>query len=470
VSADYSTNLAAGSVAGQDGAIIAVAPGISVDSHGARLKGYLDYQLNTVTYPNHSEWNGNQNQLASSMTLEGIEKWFYVDAAANIFQRQRSLFGPVSTTGSNSATGQGDTKVGQVSPYIRGRLFGENDYQLKLTAIESQSQAAVVTTTRVQQLLGTIGNRATAGTLGWFSDVNATRLNNDVIGHRENTRGRLGLVFPITSQLHATASTGRENTDYASGVSQSVNTPGYGVEWAPDRHTQVAVVRERRFFGTGHSALFSYRTHAMIWRYSDVRDVTILPTLPANAYAGTIHDMMADLLAASNPDPNIRAQAVRERVNGLGSTASMAEGGGASTSRLFIDRVQEASVAYLGVRDYTTLIFRRRQERLLSTVSSAIQDDFSLANDILERGVSISWVHRLSQTLDLGASSARLIREGLNGATTLRQTQTTYGVTLTARLNPKASAAFGGHRTLANGTGIGETHETMVGGSLMQRF
>ncbi|MBI4997766.1 MAG: TIGR03016 family PEP-CTERM system-associated outer membrane protein [Rhodocyclales bacterium] len=470
LSGNYSTNMSLGASAGQEGVVGNVAPGVLIESNGAHLKGYLDYQLNSYFYPGHSRWNGSQNQLASHMTLEAIDNWLFVDAAANIFQRQRSLFGPVAVEGSNSATGQGDSKFGQVSPYVRGQLFGSTDYQLRLNLMESQSAVVPVTTTHVQQLLGNVGTRATTGTIGWFGDFNATRLSNDVVGDRENTRGRIGLAFPVFSQIHGSVSTGRERTDYATGELESVSTPGFGIQWAPDRHTEVAVVRERRFFGMGHNAMFYYRTRATAWRYSDVRDVTILPMLPPNAYSGTIHDMMADLLAGSYPDPVARAQAVRDRVAQVGAIDGMAGGGGASTSRLFVDRIREASFAYIGPRDYATVVFRRREERLLSTGATTLVDDFSLASEIRERGLSFSWGHRLTRTHELSLSSTRLYREGIDAPADLSMNQTTHGVSLTSRLSPKAVASFAAHRTKSNSSLAGTVRENAVGATLVQRF
>jgi uncharacterized protein (PEP-CTERM system associated) len=148
----------------------------------------------------------------------------------------------------------------------------------------------------------------------------------------------------------------------------------------------------------------------------------------------------------------------------------MAGGGGASTSRLFIDRIREGSFAYIGPRNYVTVVYRRREERLLSAIATTLVDDFSLASEILERALSLSWGHRLTRTHEISLSSTRLYREGIDAPIELGMTQTTHGVSLTSRLSPKAVASFAAHRTKSDSSRAGTVRENAVGATLVQQF
>lgn len=465
----YSSNRTLTGTSGDSGWITTLAPGININSRGARVKGYLDYQLNGYYYMGDSNFRDSQHQLNSFVNVEAVDKWLYVDALASIFQRQQSLFGPVSVSSGTGIGNQGESRFGQLSPYIRGRAFSVADYLVRASVIEAQSDLPSISNTRVNQLLGSLRNQATTGTIGWFGDANVTQVRNDAIGNRDNERIRLGISVPLTSQLHLSLSGGQERTNYASDTRETTSTPGVGFSWSPNARTEFVGVRERRFFGLGHSFQFAHRTRLLAIRYSDVKDVSILPTLPSGVYRGSIYDLMSDLLAASVPNPDERALAVRARVDQIGPASSLSESGGATTSRLFLDRTRQFSVATIGVRNIVTLIVRRRDEQLLSLVAPSVADDFSLAPDLRERGATLSWLYRLTPTSDLRFASTRLKRDDY-GVAGLWLDQTSNSASIAFRLNPKTVTTFGLYRTRTDSSIRGLIWESAVAASLTKQF
>jgi uncharacterized protein (PEP-CTERM system associated) len=461
-------NLTAGSAS--DGWVSNVAPGVHVESSGARLKGYLDYQLNTYYYLGDSDVRDAQHQLGSFFTLEALEKWLFLDANAAIFQRQRSLFDPVSVSSTGTGTAnQGEARFLQLSPYIKGRAFSTADYMLRYSLSESQADLPSVANTRVDQVLGALSNQATTGAIGWFADVNATRVDNDLIGQREDVRGRVGLVLPISSQLHVTASGGRERTNYASDDYATTSTPGVGLRWVPTTRTELVGLREKRFFGHGYSWQLSHRTRLVAFRYSDVKDVSALPTIPGGVFSGSLYQLMSDLAAATEPDRVTRAAAVRSRMDQIGPGGSLAESGGATTSRLFIDRTRQATMAIIGVRNIVTFIARRRDQVALSVVAPTVLDDFSLAPAIRERSGTASWVYRLTPISSLTVSTSRLRRDDY-GVADLKVDQATGSAAFSYRLTPKATTSVAAYRSRTDSSLRGLIRENAIAVSLMQSF
>lgn len=469
VAETYSSNRTMTGAAEDKGWITNLAPGIGINSSGARLKGYLDYQLNGYYRLHESNSRESQHQLNSFVNVEAIDNWLYVDAMASIFQRQRSLFGPVAVTTGTGVGDQGESRLGQISPYVRGRLLSLADYMVRVKVIESRSDLPSVATTRVNQAIGVLGNQATAGVVGWVGEANVTQVRNDVIGDHDDDRVRLGLVIPVSAQLHLSLYDGRERTTYLTDTQETFSTPGIGLQWSPSARTQFVGVRERRFFGLGHSFQFSHRTRLLALRYSDVKDVSILPNLPAGTYRGSIYNLMSDLLVASLPDPDERAVAVRARVDQIGPGGSLAESGGATTSRLFLDRTRQASTAIVGVRNTITLIVQRRDQEVLGVVVPGLADDFSLASAIRERGVTLSWGYRLTPTSDVRMASSKLTRDDY-AVSGLRLDQRTNSAFVNVRLNPKARVSFGVLRTRADGSVRGQVSEDAAAASLTQHF
>ena len=465
----YSTNMALDGTSPQRGWITDLAPGIRIDGSGARVKAHLDYSREYLNYEGNSLWNRHQNQLKSLATLEAIDKWFYIDASANIVQRNLSVSGPVSADQTNAAAKLGETRTLQVAPYVRGHIFDAAEYLLRLDSIDSKSNDPALVGTRVNQLVGSLKSLATAGTIGGFGDFSATSVKNDIVGSRDDTRFRGGIVFPVGSRAHLSLSTGRETTNYASSEKETTSTPGVGFEWSPSMHTQVAALGERRFFGNGHNVLLTQRTPMTAWRYSDVKDVAILPTMLAGFNPGSIYELMSDLLEASIPDPVERAREVRTRLDQLGAAATHPEADGVQTSRFYVERLQRASVALLGQRNTLTVALSQRTQQLLSFAPNAVDSFSQFDTDIRERGASLAWLHRLTPQSTLEVAVTRLKSEGLTTAN-LESTQTTGVANVTIRLTPKAAVAVGARRTRGDSTVTGAIRESAVLGSLIHRF
>lgn len=467
VTETYSDNMALVSGAPQQGWISDIAPGIRIDGASARLTAYLDYRRQNLYYQGNSAWNRQQNQLNAFAKLEAVDDWLFVDARSTIGQRNQSVFTPVSADGTSAAANQAETRTALVSPYIRGQLSNVADYLVRYSVADLRSDDDTLADTRVNQYLGSVKSRS-LGRIGWFGDVIGTKVKNDLVGDRDDTRFRAGIVVPVGAHLHLSASGGRERTNYASADHETTSTSGAGVEWSPGKRTQAALLREKRFFGYGHSLLLAHRTALTAWRYSDNKDVAMLPTLLGGYSPGSIQELMSDLLEASIPDPLERSRAVRARmdISGVASTFSGAEG--VLTSRLYIDRVREASVALLGVRNTLTFLLRQRDEELLAFAPAAT-DSFSDSANIRERSASLAWLYRLAPLTTLSISLVHRKSEAMDVAG-LREKQDAQTIALGFRLAPNATASLGARRARSDGSMNGLVRENAAVASYMQQF
>jgi uncharacterized protein (PEP-CTERM system associated) len=278
VNETYSDNVALASVsAAEEGWITTVTPGLRVSGLGARIQAYLNYRHQESYYHGRSASNAGQDFLSSYATLEAIDNWMYVDATASVTPRSRSVFSPNTTNMSNTVGNQDETRVIQISPNIRGRLFGSTDYTMRVTSIDARSTSDTLGHTQVDQLTGSLRKSAGQGVVGWFADGNSVRVDSSVDSARSDDRVRGGVILPVIPHLYILAFSGRERTDYASSNGESLSTPGFGFEWKPSANTQAIGMREKRFFGVGHDVSFIHRTPRSAWRYSDVKDAAVLP-------------------------------------------------------------------------------------------------------------------------------------------------------------------------------------------------
>jgi uncharacterized protein (PEP-CTERM system associated) len=467
----YSDN--ATQVSGPDarnGWITTVAPGLRVTGAGPRVVAFVDFRHDESYYHGQSSSNASRNFLSSFVTVEAVDNWMYVDASAAITPRSSSVFSLNNANTNNAATNQEETRVLQVSPYVRGRAFGSTDYLMRFNTIDARSTDNTLAHTTVEQLTGALRHSGGQGAIGWFADANGVRVDSDAFGQRRDDRVQAGLNFPLTSRLHVLALTGRERTNFVSGTDESLATPGVGFEWRPSERTRATGIRQKRFFGYGHDLAVTHQTGRTAWRYSDVKDVSVLPMGLAGFSRGSIYELMADLMTTSVPDPVARDAAARAQTDQIGPVGGVFDATGVLASRIFLDRTQQASVALLGIRGIVTLMLQQRDQELLEGSQPTIIDDFTLSPEIRDRSTLLSWAHQLTPVTTLNISALYLKRQGLS-VPDLEATQRSGTAMVSFRLSPKANASVAVRVTnFSNFVAAGPIHERALVGSLVQRF
>ena len=391
----YSDNVARSAApVAESGWITLLAPGIHVDGAGPRVQGYLDYRHDEYVYSRHSELSNGQNWLDSSATVEGLENWLFLDARARIVQVNTSPFGSSTTETPGFNPNRTETSAVQLSPYVRGLLAGQTLYQLRFAATASHASGDAVPDTTTREWLGRIQNVPGGQPFGWSVDGRQLVIRNATINEQQDSRIRGSLMYAPYWSMRVAAYGGVEVTDMT-GTRERTSTPGVGVEWSPSGRTQLAATVEQRFFGTGHSILFSHRTPRMALTYSDGKDVSTFPGRLGIGGQSSVYNLMADLLAASVPDPIKRADAVRARLDQTGAVQFAPASAGFLTTRpTLLDR-RELSVAALGRMNTVTFIGNRNEYRTLSPDSGSVDVAIG-ASAIREQGFSASWAHQLS--------------------------------------------------------------------------
>ncbi len=420
-------------------------PGIRIEKRGVRSKIYLDYRLRDFRYSGDSRLNNTQRLLASNAVVEAIDNWLFVDASANITQQNRSAFsiaGATDTTGPNG--NRIETTTTQISPRINGKLLELASYQLRFVAADIRSKDPALPDTIARQWAGFIKNGRAISGFGWSLDGNALTFRNNVVGKSFDERIRGSLSYEVDPQIHVSAIVGSESTNFAGLQKNRASTSGFGLEWSPSASTQFAAVKEKRFFGEGHSVIFKHRTALTLWSFTSNRDVTALPGQLTATGSGSTAGLLSDLLISAIPDPIAREAAVRKKLEESGIPAGSALNGGFATGRPILSRSEEASVALVGIKNTVALIFSRRNQRAFGSTIGAT-DSFSLSNDILQQGFNLNWAHRLSPLSSISLIATSLRTEGLSIAG-LDTRQRSLNLLFSTRVGQNTYVAFGARR------------------------
>lgn len=453
----------------ESGFITQLAPGIRIDAKTARLKAYFDYALTGSFYSTSSANSQTQNALNTFGTLETISNWMYLDFSGLIAQQAISAFGAQSPSSANVNTNSTETSTYRLSPYIRGQLAGAADYSLRYTWSTTQSNASAASDIELSDWAGQLRGSTPFQNLKW--SIDATQQNASYSRGRTTEAERLYAMgtYTIVPQFRVSLSGGQESNDYASQNVESKLTHGYGFDWTPTERTQVSAFKERRFFGDGHRYSISHRFPQSSIRYSDTKDVSVLPPQASIVGLGTLFDLISEFCRqqhSNDTDPNQLDQVVYNCANNWfasrpGLSPNALAYTGFLSSRATIQRSQQLAMVVQGVRNTLTVLFNRNESQSILASTTAF-DDFNNTNKIRQRGVSVNLSHQLSAISSLNFMASRQESTG-TGNSTLKATTMMYQASLTSKLGAKTNGGLTIRRTEFDSTFNPYTENALVG-------
>ncbi|MBN8517510.1 MAG: TIGR03016 family PEP-CTERM system-associated outer membrane protein [Candidatus Accumulibacter sp.] len=446
--------------------VTAITPGIAIDGKGARASLRLSYTLTGQFYsPNYSDTdrlpgqksasNSHQNALTAVGMLEAIEDWLFIEATGTISQQYLSAFGTVSPSNGNANVNNNQTETSSysISPHIKGKLFSAAEYLLSYRATVTSSQSGLVSDTTASEWLGKLNGSTRWSALGWALDASRLTSNYQRRDY-EDTKYQLSLLYRINPQIQVSMFGGQESQNYVSLNQETHTTHGFGFVWTPGPRTELSATNNKRFFGNGYDVKFHHRMSRSMITYTASRNISAHPPGVGNTGQGSNYDAYYAIIAANNPGASpesIRAQ-VSQVLQGRGIPADGTVVNGYLTNRPSLQESQQLSLALLGVRNSVTLNATESKQQPLGLVNG-LTDDFSLANQITQRGFGIIWGHQLSglSSLSLSLNQQRSISARSGQSDT--RTQGAY-LLLTTRISPKTQANIGARRVVSDGGAI----------------
>ena len=424
-------------------AITEASAGIRVNSNSGRIRGSLDYSLTSRLAVSNTGANDLRHSLAAQLSAELIDNKAFIDVRASIAPQPISVFGKRSFGSSNENSNQADVLNYTISPYARGTLGGQVQYEVRLDqsgSLSSASQAADASTTSVS---GSLSGGNVTGLFGW--SVTASHLVSDFSDGDQTESDRVRAVLTRAFGSHVTLSfiAGVEANDFAGAGKKSYSNSGLQVRWIPNQRTSLSALYERRFFGNAHAVDFAYRTPRTTWAFSDSRDISTTPDRVTRLILGDAYSLFFVQFASVEPDPVRRDLLVRAflAANGISPNALIA--GDFLGSGVTVQRTQTLSFAVQGVRSTLTL---RSQFSNSARVNRVLVGGDSLieATRVRQRNISVDYSHRLTPTAAAGLVLARLRTSGIFDAqaTTLTSLSATLSDMVNARTNISAGARF----------------------------
>ena len=435
-----SDNINLSSTDKESGLISQLTPGVRIDAQTARLKMYLDYALSGLRYSTGNSSNNAQNALNAFGTLEAIDNWLFLDFSGQISQQIINPFGQQSPSNVYDNKNTTETSTYRLSPYIRGQLLGSAEYFLRYNASVTNYQNSSLSDVTLSQWIGQVRGNTRLQNLNWTID--GSQQNTDYSRGRDYEDGRLRgiLTYRLFPELRISGSGGWETNNYQSLDNEGQSTYGYGFDWTPTERTQVSGFQERRFFGNGHNVLISHRFPLSSIRYTDIRDVSLIPNQFSTVGLGTVYDQYFDQFATLIPDSAARAAYVNSLLNQSGIAPNAQAVSDYAAQRPRVQRSQQFTYVIFGARNSLTLVAARNENQALTVFgqNTAIAGE---ASNIVQQGVTLSFLHRLTPLTGLNVLGYRMkSQSGLTNA--LDTTTTTYQVGVSTRLGAKTGGSL----------------------------
>ena len=457
----FTDNVDLSSTAKQADQITEVSPGIRIQADTARLKGFVDYSLRNFLSAQDERRNRTQNALTANGAFEAIDKWLYLDASGTIGQQTVSAFGPQSTGAANLNPNSTQTSTFRFSPYIRGRLAGSADYTLRYSISETRVSSSIATGVTNEEFSARV-SAALAGPLSWRVDASrqATQYGAGTRNQADVLSGRLTYLY--SPEISGFVTAGTDSNNYRTATAQSYTTSGFGMDWTPTERTRVSVSRERRFFGNSHAVSINHRLPLAAIRFSDTRNVTVLPNQSGATSNGTYYDLLFAQLGATIPDPVARGQEVARLLQQSGIASNAAITSGYLASRVSVQRRQDLSLVLNGLRNTVTYtLFQTASESAGAAAVTSVADDLSRSTLVRTSGISSNFSHRLSPLTSLNALSSWSRTTGSSDS--LKTTQRLFNINVSTRFSQRLGGSLGLRMTISDGTGAAYRENAVLG-------
>lgn len=440
-----------------------ISPGLSIRTKSGALQGSLAYTLNGLAYARDASKNNVYHSLSSEGRMTLLDGRLGIDGTASAGRQVISAYETQPTGAIGAAGNQAQVVSYSLAPYLTGRLLGDVSYRVRTALAQSISDAPSGNGDSMS-MSGGVGFSGRLATLGWGLDFSRVVSESQDRPRSHNSRATGSLSYSPDYQVQLALRAGTEVDDLRTGRSERTTTWGAGMVWAPGPRTTLSVDYDRRFFGRSHSVGFTHRMARTVLSFSDARS---LDTSGISSRGALSNYDFFSLQLASITDPVLRDATVRQLLaaNNL-DPAGREIAAGFLTNGPTVQRSQNAAMTYQGLRATISLLAFQTWTTSVSQGANA-GGDLASGNPVHQRGLSVSFTHRLTSdaSLALSASQQKTASSGNRSGNDLR----TITATWSARLGPYSNVSLGVRHAVAD-SDSNPYQESAVIGSIRMQF
>ena len=443
--------------------ITQVSPSLHFNKNFGRIRGHLDYSLNSYLYASDTSSSNFQNSLNAALQIEAIENWAFINANALISQQSISAFGVQSPDPALKTSNQSEVSSYSIAPYVRGAIPGVLTYQAGANYSITRGGSFVAANSTSSGANAVVSSDRTFSRLGWSANVSRQNIDFDQGRRTESDRINGILNFAVNPDLRLSTRVGRESNNYQFSEKSNSSTWGYGVNWRPNERTRFSYETERRFFGKSHSLVLEYRTPKTVWNYQDSRDIA---ASSSDTRVGvTTHDLYLAQFASIAPDPVQRELLVNAFLLSYGINPNALVSGGFLTSAVSVQRRQNLSLALTGIRDVVILTAFKTENSALDSLAPRT-DDLSVGGSVRQQGLAVNVSHRLTPNSAVNFGITESKSSATVGSRSARQRS--FIATWTGRINLRTNLSITARHVIFDSSTVPYNESALIAGFTFQ--
>lgn len=396
-------------ISGQDAGgdfITELRPNLLVTSRSGRVRGSLNYALGLIHHSRRqsSDTANVQNTLGASFTAEAIENRLYIDGQASVARTAISAYGQQFVEGSVQ-TNANRSEVGtvSVSPYLRGQLASIATYEVRLNAAATNTRDSIVGDSDSSGGSVSLSSAKGGSVFGWSLLASHNRSHFRVGGSTAGDRAILSATARPDPEVVITLRGGQEANDVIGNDRTRYNNYGGGVRWTPSERTTASADADERYFGRSFRVAFQHRFARSSFSFTSSRDASGSADPNGVGRPLTLYQLYFNQFASLQPDPALRDQLVLDFLRSLGQDPNATVGGGFVNSGVTLQRREDLSYTYTGLRAGFTLQAFAVDSRLLDNPSQQPDD-----GAVRQRGFTATVNYRLTPTATAGLTASQL--------------------------------------------------------------
>lgn len=415
--------------------ILSVTPRVSFHAQGARFRALGSIGVELTRYVEGTQRNRVLPSVRTALNGELIERWLFLDAAADLATIPVDPFGAQAAEGSTSNRRVAENY--RLSPYLQRELTPRltlagrsNNEWTRLPADELTGETDVLSQDVYVQT-HTLSLEHDPVPLGGAIEFlrQKTRFEGDTqaLLELEAARAVLNVALGVDAVVGVVA--GRERSEFAF-TEETDSVYGLRLRWTPSPRTDFNLAAEDRFFGTGLDFRFNHRRPQMSVGITLTRAPVIRPVFLGTAPGGTsLVAFLDQILITRVPDPVERSDLVQELLRSRGLPDTLSGPVSIVSEYAQLEESGNITLVLLGRRNILTLrAFAVRLEQLTRpgsvNVDAALQDNEQV-------GASVAFGRRLSPltAADVSVSWSRIKGLADRAGDQTRQVSVQLGIT-----------------------------------------
>jgi uncharacterized protein (PEP-CTERM system associated) len=396
---------------------------------------------------------GQGNSFAPAVNLaanlEVIEKFFFIDATANVSETFVSPFGPQPANLTVETNNRQIQQTYSVSPYIQGVIAPKISYSLRddnvWTPSSSFGDSSVkAPTSYYNNLTGQMSS--STGYWGWTLNYTRQYYDNGLTGGPSTLQTARAIgSYQVDPQLSLSLRAGYERDKFSAVPIEQGIIYGAGLNWRPTERTSVDGFWEHHFFGSSYSAQLSHRLPNVALGANFSRGLSSFPQIAFQIPGGvTVAQFLDAAFTTRIPDPVERAQAVLQFLAQTGLPPVLLSPLNFYTAQITLQQTASVSAVWVGkLNTIGFTVFKTRSETIAGT-DVELPVGFQFATNNTQTGCGVNYSHRLSGFTNLVAN-ATYARTTPNddAANNARSNNFNALIGLSTQLAPKTNGSVG---------------------------